>query len=111
VVFFGALAACGKVTYPVEAVDHDGTVFRGTGYATIQEGAFSLSSEAGTTCGGTYDPMSSSKRITAQVGCSDGRQGTAEIVRDNDLRGGAGVIRFQDGTEARAVFGEDRVSG
>lgn len=99
------LSGCGSFTVPASGLLSDGTVLTGTTTAAASGGTFEVTG-GGITCSGTYDAMSSAKRIQAPASCSDGRTGTLDIVRNADGLGGVATGTFSDGTTGEFVFGK-----
>jgi hypothetical protein len=64
-----------------------------------------------TICRGGYNAFTGSVNTVFSVHCDDGRQGTAEVVRDAGGRNGVGTITLSDGGVGRIVFGRDALKG
>jgi hypothetical protein len=68
-------------------------------------------SDGKTICRGGYSAFAGSADAVFAVRCDDGRQGTADIVRDGQGRNGVGTITMNDGGTGRIVFGRDVLKG
>jgi hypothetical protein len=101
------VAGCGSITVPASGTTSKGEKFYGQATATISEGKFLVTDQAGILCSGTYDPLSRARQLTVPFSCSDGRKGTLNIMRDPDLMGGSGTGIFSDGTTGTFKFGKD----
>lgn len=103
------LSACGSITVPAAGVTSTGETFRGSATASASAGTFEMTGSSGVQCSGTYDQFSTAKRLTIPFKCTDGKSGSADLVRDNDLVGGEGSITFSDGTTGTIKYGKKRV--
>ncbi|MDJ0631077.1 MAG: hypothetical protein QNJ44_22660 [Rhodobacter sp.] len=99
-----ALAGC-SASWPVNG-ELGGDPVTGTATAAVSGGSFRVQNARGLVCAGTYDAYSAEITITAPVTCSDGRKGRAVISRKTNLLAGTGIVRLDDGTEGRFVFGD-----
>ena len=54
---------------------------------------------------GKYNAVQGDTDAVFDVWCDNGDQGTARMVRDKYGRDGVGVVKLDDGTEGRIVFG------
>ncbi len=64
-----------------------------------------------TMCHGSYNAFAGSVNSDFRVHCDDGRQGTAEIVRDAGGRNGVGTLTMTDGAVGRIIFGREVLKG
>lgn len=104
------LTGCGSVTVPASGVTSTGEKFTGSATASVSAGTFEMTGSSGAKCSGTYDQFSTVKRMTIPFTCSNGKRGTLEIIRNNDLRGGKGTASFSDGSTGNFVFGKGPTS-
>ena len=95
VVAAASLSAC-SVTGPITGQTTNGEKWSGTYYADTSVGTFQMSNGK-TQCDGTYDQLSTAKRLNLTFTCDDGRTGDAFIVRGEDLLDGSGEVTFSDG--------------
>jgi len=85
----------------------DGRNWAGTYTASMSAGVFDMKS-AGVNCKGSYDPADFAKRLRMTFTCSDGRTGSADVVRDNDAKGGSGTVTFSDGISGTLSYGDPK---
>ncbi len=57
-------------------------------------------------CNGTFDASSTEPRLIVPVSCEDGRFGAMEVLRNPDLKSGAGKGALNDGTPVRVTYGD-----
>lgn len=57
-------------------------------------------------CNGTFDASSTEPRLIVPVSCEDGRFGAMEVLRNPDLKSGAGRGALNDGTPVRVTYGD-----
>lgn len=103
------LAGCGSISVPASGVTATGQSF--TGSATVKingEGVFELVSIAGVKCGGAYNAMDKSPAMSITFSCSDGRTGTADVIRNPDGMSGSGSGVLSDGETITFRFGEPK---
>ena len=106
-----ALSGCGSITVPAAVKMDNGEAYVGTTTAALSGGTFQVSATSGSvTCSGTYDALDTNPVISAPVRCSDGRYGTITVVRNPDLRGGAGSVLLADGSSGSVAFGKNAAS-
>jgi hypothetical protein len=82
------------------------------GYATARFGGlgkFSVTTDTGLVCSGTYDSGFGSKVMIVPATCADGRSGQLFITRGGDLESGTATGRLNDGTRAEFTFGNTQV--
>ena len=106
VALFLAVALVGCVSAPVAAKSSRGEKFLGTANATPFSGTFELTSLDGVTVDGTYNQFSDAKLLRVDFTMSDGRHGTAMILRDRTLRSGMGSGKTTDGTTFDFLMGD-----
>lgn len=105
------LAGCGSITVPAAVKMENGDAYVGTTTAAMSGGTFQVSATSGkVACSGNYDAFDTSSVISAPVSCSDGRYGTITVIRNPDLRGGAGTVNLADGSTGRVAFGKNASS-
>ncbi|MFD2175651.1 hypothetical protein [Rhodobacter lacus] len=68
-------------------------------------GTFEASTIDGLTCKGTYDSLTQTPTIWADVTCNDGRTGRLLITRSMDQLSGTATGKLSDGSMGRFVFG------
>jgi len=106
IALFLTVALAGCVSAPVAAKSSKGEKFLGTADATPFKGTFKLMSLEGVTVEGTYNQYSEAKMLPVNFTVSDGRQGTAMILRDKTLRSGLGSGKTTDGTTYDFLMGD-----
>ncbi|PZQ49367.1 MAG: hypothetical protein DI556_10860 [Rhodovulum sulfidophilum] len=82
------------------------------GYATARlggQGKFSVTTDTGLTCSGTYDSATGRRAVIVPAICADGRSGQLFITRAGDLKSGTATGRLNDGTLAEFTFGDTQV--
>lgn len=100
------LAGCGSLTVPVTGESATGERFAGTATAEISgKGSFQAATAGGVTCGGTYNALDASRRISVPFSCSDGRSGIVDVTRDPGGVSGVGSGAFSDGAAVTFIFG------
>ncbi|RWX78258.1 hypothetical protein EPK99_06390 [Neorhizobium lilium] len=105
----GFLASCGTIVVPAAGVSSTGEQYRGTASGSATSGTFELTGTSGNKCSGTYDPLSSARKMIVPVTCTNCQSGSLDINRDPDLMGGEGTGTFSDGTTSTFQFGKKRV--
>lgn len=103
----GLLVGCGSISVPASGSTSKGEKFYGQATASMSEGKFVVTNQAGVLCSGKYDQFSSKRQLIVPFTCTDGRKGTLDIMRNPDLMGGAGTGTFSDGTTGTFKFGKD----
>ena len=98
----------GCISTPLLAEFSDGTVeVAGEANASLVSGEFQASNDKGLSCNGTYNQFDHSTRLTVKIICSDGRNGTATVLRTGkNLVNGSGTGVLNDGTRIRILIGD-----
>ena len=98
------LSAC-TVRAPIEGQFENGEPISGVATATMEKGTVEVRSEkTGLVCEGSYNPVSQAKEWTVPLECNDGRTGTAQVHRSDDLTSGNGTFRLSDGRTGQFKF-------
>jgi len=101
-----ALALAGCVSVPLAAKSSTGEKFLGSATATPFSGNFELSSLDGKRCWGKYNQWDYSNSLRVNFKISDGRTGTAIIVRDATLQSGIGSGKDSKGATFDFLMGD-----
>lgn len=101
-----ALAGCGSITLPAAVKLETGEALVGTTTAAMSGGTFQVSTPSGgLTCSGTYDAFDTSTVIVVPFRCTDGRMGSARVIRSPDGQYGAGTLLMATGEKGTVGFG------
>ncbi|RUS66562.1 hypothetical protein CUZ56_01842 [Saezia sanguinis] len=101
------LFGCSVTTGILVNVDGKSEALMGEAYASLSQGTFYASDSSGFFCNGDYDQFSTNAMLEVKVSCSDGRTGTARVLRyGENLMNGSGMGKLEDGTEFRILMGE-----
>lgn len=105
-----ALALCavctGCASVPLAGKSSKGEKFMGQATVTPTGGTFSATSLDGVTISGTYNPWEFKKALPVKFTSSDGRTGTAIILRDETGASGMGSGKSTDGTTYEFFMGK-----
>ena len=102
------LYGCGVSTGILVNLDDRSEALLGEAYASLAEGTFYVSDTEGFFCNGNYDQYSQRAMLEVKIECSDGRTGSARVLRyGGNLLNGSGTGKLNDGTEFRVLLGEN----
>jgi len=105
VVVFGLFLSGCAITEPVVVIAQHGQVLRGTTTASMVTGGSFSVTDGNLMCSGDYNAWNTSRTITMQVLCSDGRKGIIIATREKSGIAGSGTVHLNDGTEGTFIFG------
>lgn len=79
----------------------------GNATGSLFSGTFEASDTKGFSCKGKYNPLNSDPMLDVTMTCSDGRTGTARVLRSGpELTNGSGFGKLSDGTEVKILLGD-----